>query len=114
MGIARLIIGLSLVPHLASAEVPDLICHDAADEWSLSLDGQTASFAYVDRISDMQIMQQSVAEGLSWPIAMTVVGPRDSAIIIIEQPVDESYPVRVLTQRGETPILLAGTCRAPT
>lgn len=94
------------------AEVPPLTCTDQANEWALTINEDVAFFAYLDRTSEMQVMQRSVAENQDWPVAMTVVGPRDSGIVILEGPQDGAYAVRVLTQRGETPILLAGQCRA--
>ena len=111
MGIKHLIIGLCVLPHVAYADIPPLACAGSTVDWSLTLDADTAQFKYLDRDSTLDIMQQSVAEGATWPIAMTAIGPRDSAIIILEDAVQDTHPVRVLTQRGETPILLAGLCR---
>ncbi len=111
MGIARLFVCLALLPQAALADLPQLSCADHDGSWQLELSQVDATFAYLDRNSDMQVMQQSIADGQDWPIAMTVVGPRDSGIVIVEAPQDDTYPVRILTQRGETPILLAGFCQ---
>jgi len=94
------------------ADPPALTCAGNTDDWTLTLDDESVSFDFLDRASLMQVMQRSTAEGAEWPVAMTVVGPRDSAIVIVEPPHAGSYPIRVLTQRGETPILLAGQCQA--
>ena len=111
MGITRILIVLLAVPHVAFAEIPSLGCFGLGAEFTLDISPDAASFAYLDRTSEMQIVQHSIAEAADWPIAATAVGPRDSAIIIIEKAFEGTYPVRVLTQRGETPILLAGLCR---
>ena len=105
MGIARIIIALCAVPHAALA----LECAGTDPAWQLSLTPDAARFAYADRVSDLTIPQQSTPEGLGWPKALTLIGPRDSAIVILEAPADPQ-PVRILTQRGETPVLLVGTC----
>ena len=111
MGIGRFVIGLMTVPHVALADLPALTCAAQDAAWELTIEQEFATFAFLDRTTQMQIMQRSTAENATWPLAMTAVGPRDSAIMIVEQPDDGSYLVRILTQRGETPVLLAGTCK---
>ncbi len=102
---------MALGSQAIAADLPTLMCTDTSQSWTLSITQDTTTFAYLDRKSDMEIMQRSIAEDQDWPIAMTVVGPRDSGIVIVESPNDGIYDVRILTQRGETPILLAGTCQ---
>lgn len=105
MGITRLFIGVCLVPHVALA----LECSGSDPDWTLSLQDDAATFSFLDRTTDMSIPQRSTPEGLDWPKAMTLIGLRDSAIVILEAP-DNGQDIRVLTQRGETPILLVGRC----
>jgi len=54
------------------------------------------------------LMLTTRPNGQDWPRALTFIGRGDSAIVIVEDGPD--HAVRVLTQRGETPIMLIGTC----
>ena len=114
MGIRLGIIALSAVPHVAVAESLSLQCVGRGPDWSLTLEPESATFAYLDRESTLDIPQKSNAEGADWPKAMTLIGPRDSAIIIIHRREcgAQSHEMQVLTQRGETPVLLTGCCSA--
>ena len=96
---------------LTAGQAEALTCHGTSPDWTLDLAAETAVFAFADRQSTLDIPQQSRPEGQDWPVAMTLIGPRDSAIVILEAP-DESgtHAARILTQRFETPILLVGTC----
>ena len=87
-------------------------CTGVAPDWTLKLTAQEADFAFLDRRSTMQIPQQSGAEGAEWPVAFTLIGSRDSAILILDQTRCGAFDFEalVLTQRGETPILLKGCC----
>ncbi len=113
MGIGRLIFALTLVPCALHAESLTLSCGGEDPRWTLDLAGERARFAYLDRESTLDIPQLSIAEGTDWPRAMTIVGPRDSAIVILHQRecLGQTHEAQVLTQRGETPILLTGCCR---
>ncbi len=110
MGIRRYIIALCAFPHVAQAQVFSCLGNDP--NWSLEISEDAATFAYLDRQSDLGIPQKSAAEGRDWPLAMTLVGPRDSAIVILHDRICEgqTHEAQVLTQRGETPILLTGCC----
>lgn len=112
MGIMRLIIILCAIPTVVSSETLALECSGTNPDWTLSYDEETARFAFLDRESDLQVPQKSTAEGVEWPKAATLVGPRDSAIIILHnrQCGTEEYELQILTQRGESPILLTGCC----
>lgn len=112
MGITRFIIALCVIPHVVSAEPLVLTCEGVAPDWTLDLRENDATFSFLDRQSTLDIPQRSTAEGANWPKAMTLVGPRDSAIVLLHQRDCEgqNYEVQVLTQRGETPILLTGCC----
>ena len=110
MGIRLLIISLCALPNLGWAQ--DYACEGAQSDWSLALSATGARFDYLDRATDLSIPQQSVAEGAQWPRAYTLIGPRDSAILIItdQSCATAEYSAHVLTQRGETPVLLTGCC----
>jgi len=112
MGIARLIICLCAIPTVALSETLSLECSGTNPDWTLSYDEETARFAFLDRESELQVPQRSTAEGVDWPKAATLVGPRDSAIIILHnrQCGAQDYEIQILTQRGESPILLTGCC----
>ncbi|MEY1555399.1 hypothetical protein AB3Y40_07155 [Yoonia sp. R2331] len=105
MSTYRAFVILACLPHGAAA----LTCQGEDPAWSLTLGDHSATFTFLDRASDMTIPQMSTPDGQDWPRAMTLIAPRDSAIVILEAPADPQ-PIRILTQRGETPILLVGTC----
>jgi len=81
-------------------------------DWSLSYDGSFAKFTFGGRTSQMEVPQKSTVEGGDWPRAATLIAPRDSAIILIHkrQCEDGDHEMQVLTQRGQTPLLLSGCC----
>ena len=112
MGIVRLFLTLVVVPGVAIAEDLSLTCAGTDPNWSLHYDGNTAEFSFTDRTSTLDVPQKSTAEGAEWPKAATLIGPRDSAIIVIHRRACETmdYEMQVLTQRGETPLLLTGCC----
>ncbi len=85
-------------------------CSGVDPEWTMTITPDGARFAYLDRESDMQIPQSTQPKGAEWPRAMTLVGLRDSAIVILESLEGSQQPIRVLTQRGEEPVMLVGTC----
>lgn len=113
MGIMRYIIALLAVPHVVFGDPLALDCVGTAPEWHLNLRPEGAAFSYLDRQSEMTIPQSSTAEGADWPKAMTLIAPRDSAIVILHDRAcfGGTHEAQVLTQRGETPVLLTGCCR---
>ena len=113
MGIRHLFIALCAIPNAILADSFALTCEGSTPDWSLDLTETEARFAFLDRESVMDIPQRSTAEGADWPKAMTLIGPRDSAIIVLHQRSCQQaeFEIQVLTQRGETPILLTGCCR---
>ena len=112
MGIRYLLFCLCLVPSVVWSEDLTLECGGTDPDWSLSYDEETARFAFLDRVSVLQVPQKSTAEGAEWPKAATLIGPRDSAIIILHkrQCGTSDHEIQILTQRGESPILLTGCC----
>ncbi len=86
-------------------------CRGEAPDWCLTLGADTAAFHLADP-TEMQVMHETVAEGRDWPRAFTLIGDRDTAIVLIERERRRATPfrARVFTQRGPTPILLAGCC----
>lgn len=103
-----------LLPFWASAEnLPPLSCSGSDPAWSLDIGIDTATLDF-QRQSDMTIPHQTTAEGRDWPKAMTLISRNDTAIVIIDQETcnGTTHSAQVLTQRGETPILLTGCCTA--
>ncbi len=86
--------------------------------WTLSFDEAQAEFAFPAPTA-MDVVQQTAAENRDWPRALTLIGPRDTAIVLVEpractaNGMNHPNRVLVLTQRGQTPILLSGCCGAP-
>lgn len=89
----------------------DLTCEGIEPDWKLSTKDDTAQFRYL-RDSDMTLMLTTFAQGRDWPIALTYVGRGDSAILMIEPDACDAGDLRatILTQRGDTPVLLLGCC----
>lgn len=96
-------------PALAAAE--GYLCEGAAPGWRLAFDDAAARFEF-PAPTEMQVMNDVPAEGADWPRAFTLIGERDTAIVVLEREAcgGEPYRVHVLTQRGQTPILLTGCC----
>lgn len=95
---------------------PALTCLGSAPDWRLELDSEEARFEYL-RSTEMTVPQSSRAEGRDWPRAYTLIAEFDTAILLADQTAcslnQAPYPItaHVLTQRGQTPILLTGCCR---
>ena len=100
---------------IAMAE-PPLSCEGHDPDWFLTLAGPESQFRYDKRKTDFKIPQSNVAEGHDWPRAFTLVADFDTAIVLIDEATcllnETSWPItaHVLTQRGQTPILLTGCC----
>ncbi len=97
---------------LAAQDLPsDLLCEGSSPDWSLTVSGDTAVFDF-QRESQLSLMLTTPAEGRDWPVALTFIGRGDSAILMVDQGTceGESLNASVLTQRGETPLLLVGCC----
>ena len=108
MGV-RLTLALIALAGTAQAEELSLAC--AGDGWSLSISGLQARLNFPSP-TDMNIPSVVVAEGAEWPRAMTLIGARDTAIVVLHDRLctGGTHEVQVLTQRGQTPILLNGCC----
>ena len=105
---------LSTLP--AQALEADLACSGDAFAWRLEITGDSATLS-LGTNTRMDVMHEAIAEGQEWPRALTLIGDRDTAIVILEPRTcpgdpDASHTAEVLTQRGQTPILLTGCCRA--
>ncbi|WP_323764285.1 hypothetical protein [Marinovum sp.] len=108
---------LSLMLFAAPALARDLplSCAGEAPGWRLDLLGPVAVFHFPAR-TEMEVRLTTPAEGRDWPIAKTLTGPRDTAIVVLQERAcvtgHGSFPIeaQVLTQRGTTPILLTGCC----
>lgn len=89
-----------------------LSCTGSAPDWSLNIQENGAEFDF-RRLSNLDIALDTPAQRAQWPRALTLVGRGDSAIVILENMTCETgaLTARILTQRGETPILLTGCCQ---
>ncbi|MEO0486634.1 MAG: hypothetical protein AAF092_12040 [Pseudomonadota bacterium] len=79
--------------------------------WRLELLDTQAEF-FFPAATRMDIPHTAFAEGAEWPRALSLIGDRDTAIVILH---DRACPggtheAQVLTQRGQSPILLHGCC----
>lgn len=106
---------LMLAP-IGQATAQGYYCAGALPGWTLTMD-ETAGTLTTNRDVTMQIMDEAVADGpRDWPRALTLVGDRDTAIVLIENEActvnhtDFPMQAQILTQRGTVPILLTGCC----
>jgi hypothetical protein len=91
-------------------------CYGSLPAWSLDIDSTRGTF-HLDRTVTMDIMHEALAEGQrEWPRALTLVGERDTAIVLLEAETcmvnhtQFPFQAQVLTQKGTVPILLTGCC----
>jgi len=104
-------LGALVAPAAAMAQ-DRFSCRGKAPDWALQVDEATAQFRFLSE-TDMDVALSTNAEGQDWPRALTLIGDRDTAIVVIERETcSETAPYRahVMTQRGQTPILLTGCC----
>ena len=87
----------------------DLSC--IGDGWQLTIKGAVARLDYLMH-TQMELMLTTPAERRDWPKALSLVGDRDTAIVIVDARNcgDAPLTAEVLTQRGQTPVLLTGCC----
>ena len=85
----------------------------SGEGWTLTLGTETASFTF-PAPTEMDVPLVTKAKGADWPRAYSLIGERDTAIVVVERERCGADPYRahVLTQRGQTPILLTGCCQA--
>ena len=103
---------IALCTPLSAQNLPaNMVCEGSSPDWSLSISGETAVFDF-QRTSDLALMLTTPAQGRDWPVALTFVGRGDSAIVMVDEGKcgGETFEASVLTQRGETPLLLVGCC----
>ena len=102
---------LAALPPVASAG--GFECRGEAPDWRLSLDADTATLVFPAPTA-MEVMLETRPQGADWPRAFTLVGARDTAIVLVEREACGALPyrARVFTQRGQTPMLLTGCCEA--
>ncbi|WP_370229998.1 hypothetical protein [Cognatishimia sp.] len=87
------------------------ICKGSDPDWELTINGSEAIFDF-ERKNTFQIPDTAIAEGRDWPRAKPIIGDFDTAIAILDKASCETGPftVDILTQRGQTPLLLTGCC----
>lgn len=104
------------LPAFAQDALPPLACEGNDPDWQLSLHSG-AQFTYNGATTDMTIPQRTQAENAPFPKALTLLGGRNTAIVILnEHQCDSAYvtafPIEanILTQKGEVPVILRGCC----
>ncbi|MEM7668111.1 MAG: hypothetical protein AAF317_03040 [Pseudomonadota bacterium] len=104
-----------------SGGMQPLLCGGAEPFWNVTVDDARAAFSTPDEPDAIgyDIPLATRAEGRDWPLALTLIGSRETAILVIDRQTcsdtvsDRAYPYSalLLTQRGTDPILLDGCCR---
>lgn len=113
-GLITCVCALISIATVASADLP-LSCEGRGPDWQLALAGDSASFTF-QRSDRFDVPQSSIAEGHDWPRAYTLIAEFDTAILLVDKATcalgADTWPftAHVLTQRGQTPILLTGCC----
>lgn len=104
---------LAALPVFAEDLPLPLVCTGLNPDWGLEIrdDGSTLSY---QRIDDMDLAWETQAEGADWPRALTLIGRGTSAIVVLDQTACDGgdLSANVLTQQGETPLLLTGCCQS--
>lgn len=103
---------LSSTPLLAATYT----CAGNTPDWTLELTSETAVFDWTS-VVEFGVPQQTTSPGREWPKALTLLGGRDTAIVILNEKRCSTaeitaYPftAHILTQKGETPVILTGCC----
>lgn len=88
-----------------------MICSGQDPAWDLTITDTVANLAF-ERSSELTIMQDDTALNADHTRALTLVGPRDSAILITTTAsCGTSFTqATLLTQRGQSPLVLTGCC----
>jgi hypothetical protein len=97
-------------------DLPPLTCEGNSPDWTLTLAGPDAQFAYVDA-NDMQVVSSATPENADWPNVSVLLANRQTAIVAITPRLcsssfvtDFPFDALVMTQKGETPVVLTGCC----
>jgi hypothetical protein len=87
------------------------ICSGTGPDWELTITGTDAIFDY-ERKNSFYIPHTNMAEGRDWPRAKPLIGDFDTAVVVLDNDSCATGPISVdiLTQRGQTPLLLTGCC----
>ena len=103
-------IGASVIT-ATSALADGYSCASTEPEWELTIDDVQARFIF-PAPTKMDVPLITTVDGREWPIAYTLVGERDTAIVLLDKAMCDASQIRahVLTQRAELPILLTGCC----
>lgn len=107
---------LSCIANEVSAE--SFSCTGNTSGWELQINGDAASFS-ISPEEEFVIPQISTTDDGAWPRAYTLIGGRDTAILVLHERMCSNdrvtngpYEATVLTQQGETPVILSGCCIA--
>lgn len=86
-------------------------CSGTDPQWTISLNESVAEFSF-ERTTEFTIPDTAIALGREWPRAMPLISDFDTAVVVLDQGIcgDSNLRAHVLTQRGQTPILLTGCC----
>ena len=114
VGIRTFVLMAILALPASADEAERYQCAGENPNWDLTLSGSEARFAYDHRDTNFDVPLTTTAENRNWPRAYTLIAEADTAIVLLEQAIcsdGDTHRAHVLTQRGQTPILLTGCCR---
>lgn len=118
----RLLLILVATPLMADeTPLPPLLCGGAEPFWNLTLQEGRGAYSTPEEPDAItyDVRLTTPAEGRIWPRALTLIGPRDTAIVLLNErqcsdtmsDFDYPYAADLMTQRGTEAILLTGCCR---
>ncbi len=99
---------LLCVSSAQAAWYPDLECKGKDPIWILSIWDTTAQFRFNEQTIDFDIVDTTIGQPGPWPIALTLLAPRDTAIVILRMA--DEFEVDILTQHRDLPVLFSGEC----
>lgn len=105
-------LALCLCATAAAADPAPLVCKGPG--WTLDLGPETATLGFAGMRTELEILHRATARGAESPEALTLIGPRASAILILHDRscgAGDPIEAQLLTQEGLEPVLLTGCCR---
>ena len=106
----KLLAALFVFAQQVSAGDQPIFC-EGDTSWRLEVADELATLSFPSP-TELEVMLTTTAEGRDWPVAYTLIGQRDTAVLILDrrQCGDKPLTAELLTQRAQTPIFLTGCC----
>jgi len=109
------LLAFTALPAIAQELPLPISCSGAAPDWSMELTEDGTIFTFQQKL-EFDIGLVTIAQGSDWPRAVSLAGRGGTAIAILSQLPDgatcegSNTQAVVLSQQGQTPIMLNGCC----